>query len=65
MERRRVKHTTSIEERLGEEAKRLRARAETLPEGIVRERLIRKARQHESASNMSEWLQSPGLQPPK
>jgi hypothetical protein len=30
----------------------------------VRDHLIRKARQAETGSHMSEWLRSPGLQPP-
>jgi hypothetical protein len=64
-QRRRFKQTISLEERLAEEAKRLRKRAHSLPAGIERERAIRKARQAETASHMSEWLRSPGLQPPK
>ena len=65
MQRRRFKQTTSLEERLDEEAKRLREQASLLPPGIVREQVIRKARQAETGSHMSEWLRSPGLQPPK
>jgi hypothetical protein len=65
MKRRRVKHEISFEERLAAEAKRLREQAEALPPGIERDELIRKARQAETASRMNEWLQSPGLQPPK
>ena len=30
-----------------------------------REGLLRRARQDEAASHMSEWLNSPGLQPPR
>jgi hypothetical protein len=66
MQRRRVKQTTvSFEERLAEEAKRLRAEAKQLQPGALRDELIRKARQAETASHMNEWLTSPGLQPPK
>jgi hypothetical protein len=65
MERRHFKQTQSLEERLSEEAKRLRAEAKLLPPGAVREEMIRKARQAETASHMNEWLTSPGLQPPK
>jgi hypothetical protein len=65
MLRRRFKQTRSLEERLSEEAKRLREEAELLPPGAVREALLRKARQAETGSHMSEWLSSPGLQPPK
>jgi hypothetical protein len=65
MLRRRFKQTVSLEIRLSEEAKRLREEAKLLPPGTVREALLRKARQAETGSHMSEWLQSPGLEPPK
>jgi hypothetical protein len=64
MQRRHFKQTQSLEERLSEEAKRLRAEAKLLPPGAERDALIRKARQAETGSHMSEWLTSPGLQPP-
>jgi hypothetical protein len=62
--RRRFNQTKSLEERLSEEAKRLRAEAKLLPPGAERDALIRKARQAETGSHMTEWLTSPGLQPP-
>ena len=62
MQRRRFKQTISLEERLAEEAMRLREKAKSLPPGIERERAIRKARQVETGSQMSEWLRPPGLQ---
>ena len=65
MERRRFKQTVSLEERLAEEAKRLRAEAKLLPPGAARDALIRRARQAEIGSQMSEWLRSPGLRPPE
>ncbi len=65
MQRRRFKQTQSLEDRLSEEAKRLRAEAKLLPPGAVRDALIRKALQAESGSHMSEWLTSPGLRPPE
>ena len=63
-ERRRFTQTTSLEGRLAEEAKRLRKQAQGTPPGIERERLVRRARQLETASRMNEWLTS-GLQAPK
>jgi hypothetical protein len=65
MQRRRIKQALSLEERLSEEAKRLREDARVLPPGTLRETLLRKARQCETGSHMSEWLRSPELQPPK
>ena len=64
-QRRRFRQTISLEERLAEEAKRLRAAARLLPPGAVRQAALRKARQAEIAAHLSEWLQSPGLKPPK
>jgi hypothetical protein len=64
-ERRRIIHTDTLEARLAAEAKRLREKAKTLPPGIVREELLRRARQAETGSYVSEWLGSPGLQPPR
>lgn len=65
MKRRRFKQTLSLEERLAEEARRLREEAEFLPHGPIREEALRKARQAETGSHISEWLRSPELQPPK
>jgi hypothetical protein len=55
----------SLEERLAEEAKRLREQAKSLRPGAEREELIRRARQAETGSRMSEWLRSPGLRAPE
>ncbi|WP_247323617.1 hypothetical protein [Bradyrhizobium sp. 141] len=63
--RRRFKQTLSLEVRLDDEARRLREEAELLPHGPVREEALRRARQAETASHVSDWLRSPGLQPPK
>ena len=63
--RRRIKQTRSLEDRLAEEALRLRDAAKDTAPGVERERLLRRARQAETGSHMSEWLRSPGLQPPK
>lgn len=64
MTRRRFKQTDTLEQRLADEAERLRRQAELLPPGALREQVLRKARQCETGSHMSEWLRSPGLQPP-
>ena len=65
MERRRFKQETSLDQRLEDHAKRLRKEAQGTPAGIKRDDLIRRARQAETASRLSEWLSSPGLQSPK
>ena len=65
MQRRSFKQTAPPDQRLSEEAERLRKEARGTPPGVARDKLIRRARQAETASHMSEWLKSPGLQTPK
>jgi hypothetical protein len=65
MERYRIKHKASFEERLAEQAQRLREQAKTLPPGKERDGLMRRARQAETTSNINAWLTSPGLASPK
>lgn len=52
-------------EHLWENAMRLREEAKGKPPGIERERLLRLARETEIGAQMSQWLRSPGPQPPK
>jgi hypothetical protein len=54
---------TTFERRLAQEARSVKERAKTLPQGKERELLSRMARQLETASHISEWMSSPGLQP--
>ena len=63
-QRRRFKQPDTLEERLATEAKRLREKAKALPPGPERDIILRKARQCETGSHMSEWLRSPGLRSP-
>jgi hypothetical protein len=63
-ERRHLKQVNSLEERLAAEAIRLRAEAKGTPPGVQRERLLRRARQAETGSHISEWLRSPSLKAP-
>jgi hypothetical protein len=50
---------------LVEHAKAAREQAKKLPPGKERERLVRRARQSETASHIDEWLSSPGLRAPQ
>lgn len=65
MGRREIKHTKSFDERLADQARRLRDQAKTLPPGREQDELIRKARQAETAARVNEWLTSPRLASPK
>ena len=65
MQRRHFTQIESLEVRLANEATMLRKEAKGTPHGTDRERLMRRACQAETDSHISEWLRSPGLQPPR
>jgi hypothetical protein len=62
--RRRFTPTVSLGDHLTEEAQRLRKEARGTPPGVKRERMIRQARQLETAADVNKWIASPGLAPP-
>ena len=63
--RRRFKQSMSLNDRLIAFAKEARERAEQLPAGLVRDDLLKKARQAETTSHLDDWINSPGLQHPR
>jgi hypothetical protein len=65
MERRTFKKSAPLNQRLDEQAKRLRKEAKGTPPGLEREKLIRQARQAETAAHIDKWLTSSGLQAPR
>ncbi|WP_245313215.1 hypothetical protein [Bradyrhizobium macuxiense] len=54
--RRRINHTLTLEHRLAQAAKRLRASAHRMPSGPARELRFQKARQMDEAGEMSKFL---------
>jgi hypothetical protein len=64
MQRRRFTQTAPLGQRLEEQAKRLRQEAKGTPPGIEREKLIRRARQAETGSQIDQWVSSKGLKAP-
>ncbi|WP_298253734.1 hypothetical protein [Bradyrhizobium sp.] len=63
-ERRRFQHTISLKDRLVSFAEEAREKAKLLT-GNERDDLLKKARQAETAANINDWANSPGLRPPK
>lgn len=61
----RVAQSSTFEFSLAQEAINLRKQAEGMPPGVRRDELLRKAGQADVAIHVTEWLNSPGLQPPK
>lgn len=64
MERRHIKQTQTLRQRLTDDIGRLREEARSLPPGQRRENLLRRARQDETAIQIDAWLSSPGLRAP-
>jgi hypothetical protein len=61
--RRSVSHT--FEENIAAEKAKLEAQVAKLKPGPQKDALLRKIRQLDTAAHLSEWLSSPGLQPPE
>ena len=57
-----TKKTT--EQKWHEQSEAAKEDAAKLPPGELKTQLLREARQLETASQLSQWLSSPGLQPP-
>jgi hypothetical protein len=54
----------TVEQKWHEQSEAAKQEAAKLPHGKLKSELLREARQLETASQMSLWLSSPGLQPP-
>lgn len=63
--RRRIRHVTSLKERLAVWAKSVRAKAGRLRPGLERQVLLQRANQTDTAAHIEDWVNSAGLQPPR
>ncbi len=61
-QRRRVKQTTTLGDRLAAHADQLRAKAKAMPRG-EKELILIKARQFDIAIHINEWLATPETEP--
>jgi hypothetical protein len=59
-QRRRVKQTTSLKDRLATFAEQLKAEATKLRPGPQQDALLKRARRADTASHIDEWVSSPG-----
>jgi hypothetical protein len=65
MQKRHRSEPHSFKGRIEEEKKRLQEQADLLPHGLLKETVLEKIRQLDTANDMNEWLRPPGLQLPK
>ena len=63
--RRRFKQELSLTDRLRLFSDHLKAKAAELRPGPERDALLKRARIADTASNIDQWVNSPGLQPPE
>jgi hypothetical protein len=63
--KRRIKQSITFKDRLAEFAKEVRDEAKKLPPGVEKDGMLHKARQADTAALLDNWVNSPGLQPPK
>jgi hypothetical protein len=61
----RYQQTETLEQRLARHSQNLREQARLLPSGAVRDAAFSKAQEVETGTQISQWLMSPGLRPPK
>jgi hypothetical protein len=65
LKRRRFNQRISLKDRLAAWAKEVREQADKLRPGPDRDMLLKKARQAETASDLNEWVNATGLEPPR
>ena len=65
LKRRRFKQGQSLKDRLASFARDAMKKASELPPGPAQDDWLHKARLAETASDIDEWVNSSGLQPPK
>jgi hypothetical protein len=56
-----IKHISTEGELLAKQAQQLRKEAQGTPPGVERDKLVRRARQAETASRIIDWIGSKGL----
>jgi len=54
----------TVEQKWHEQSEAAKQEAAKLPHGRLKDQLLLEARQLETASQINQWLSSPGLQPP-
>ena len=55
----------TVEQKWHEQSEAAKQEAAKLPQGKLKDQLLQEARQLRTASRISQWLSSPGLQPPR
>jgi hypothetical protein len=64
IKRRRFKQAFTLKDRLSQEVEQLRDQAKNMKPGVALDQILHRIRQNQTASEMNDWLGSPGQQAP-
>ena len=64
IQRRRFQQEFTLKDRLAQEIEQLRDQAKNMKPGVALNQVLRRIRQNQTASDMNDWLGSPGLRAP-
>ena len=64
IQRRRFQQEFTLKDRLAQEIEQLRDQAKNMKTGVALNQVLRRIRQNQTASDMNDWLGSPGLRAP-
>jgi hypothetical protein len=64
VERRRFKQPFNLRDRLAQEIEQLTDQAKNMKSGVALDQVLRRIRQNQTASEINDWLGSPGLRAP-
>ena len=64
IKRRRFEQSFSLRDRLTQEIEQLRDQAKNMKPGVALDQVLRRIRQNQTASEINDWLASPGLRAP-
>lgn len=64
IERRRFKQTFTLKDRLAQDIEHLSDQAKNMKPGVALDQILHRIRQNQTASEINNWLGSPGLRAP-
>jgi hypothetical protein len=64
IQRRRFEQAFSLKDRLAQEIEQLRDQAKNMKPGVALDQVLRRIQQRQTASDINDWLGTPGLRAP-
>jgi hypothetical protein len=64
IKRRRFEQAFTLKDRLAQDIEQLRDQSKNMKPGVALDQVLRRIRQNQTASEINDWLGSPGLRAP-